>query len=77
MVVVKRHHDHRFRPKSLRRSRRDGAEADPFELEKVQHVEIMPPDSIYGLSALDAENQIVPLNRFQGMVTLIANVACL
>jgi hypothetical protein len=37
----------------------------------------IPPHSIYSLSVSDYTGNMVSLNQFHGMVTLIVNVACL
>jgi hypothetical protein len=51
-----------------------------------QQLEIMPPDnnqlflpphSIYKLSIPDATDQLISLEKFAGLVTLVVNVACL
>ena len=41
------------------------------------HSDFLPPNSIYGLSVLDSNDHMTSLRKFQGLVSLVVNVACL
>lgn len=56
----------------------DGAAAQQLEIVPPHNNQLfLPPHSIYKLSIPDANDQLVLLEKFAGLVTLVVNVACL
>jgi hypothetical protein len=82
VAIVKFRHTFKYTNQVLR-SRRAAREESPATgtiIKNDKQVELesdfVPPTSIYRLSVLDSSDQLVSLKKFQGMVTLIVNVAC-
>jgi hypothetical protein len=62
----------RLRPKRL--SERSLAQQESSHSDKAAFI---TPHSLYGLSVMDITGKMVSLEKFNGMVTLIVNVACM
>jgi hypothetical protein len=55
-----------------------GTAAHQLEIVPPDHNQMfLPPHSIYKLSIADATDQLISLEKFAGLVTLVVNVACL
>jgi glutathione peroxidase len=86
VAIVKFRHKSKYTPQVLRSRRaKEGSDGiannNNNNNEKQRggielHSDFSPPNSIYNLSVLDDTNKMVSLKQFQGMVTLIVNVAC-
>jgi preprotein translocase subunit SecG len=80
VTMVKRNHNQKFTPSSLRSSRRarslNDHKKDPHGLELIDPAGFRNPNSIYSLSVQDITGTLASLEKFHGMVTLIVNVAC-
>eukprot|EP00980_Cylindrotheca_fusiformis_P029907 scaffold24027_cov132-Cylindrotheca_fusiformis.AAC.2 len=82
VLMVKMNHHDKYTPSKLRRHNRhsDPVAAAALEAKGVGEVvggTFLPPDSIYRLSVPDMSGNLVSLEKYSGMVSLIVNVACL
>lgn len=76
VAKVEFNHLHRFTGKRLRRHSHTSTHRK-MEAAKVQSAaDFLPPHSIYKLEVKDIYGEMVNFSKFQGMVTLIVNVAC-
>ena len=83
VAVVKFRHNSKYVSKALRKGRHmmtrdltveEGTDAK--SVDAIANHAILHPSSIYRLSVPDITGKLVSLEKFQGMVTLIVNVAC-
>lgn len=78
MVRIRHHNPESSTSSSLRsHKRRHASESLALDQLDLHHKPFVPPDSIYSLSVKDITGGMVSLDKFQGMVTLVVNVACL
>lgn len=75
VAKVEVNHLHRFTGKRLRKH--SHSQHRQMEAVKVQSAaDFLPPHSIYKLEVEDIYGEMINFSKFQGMVTLIVNVAC-
>jgi hypothetical protein len=78
VLMVKMNHTQKYISSKLRRHRAAQHDASLEVKGAGETVDsFLPPDSIYKLSLPDMAGNLVSLENYRGMVTLIVNVACL
>ena len=72
--IVKLNNTKKYAPALLRS--RSSEKMKSLEREMIDPGRFLPPNSIYKLSVEDINGQMVNLEKYRDMVTLVVNVAC-
>ena len=72
-IIKVKHNINRYTPRSLRKS--SGKNSDQVGPKVYPSSTFLPPNSIYRLSVENGKGQMMSLEKFAGMVTLVVNVA--
>jgi len=76
IAKVEVNHLHKFTKKRLRKSSSTSAMQKVGIVESQRAIDFLPPHSLYKLEMENIYGQMINFSKFQGMITLVVNVAC-
>lgn len=76
IAKVKVNHLHKYTSRRLRKHPHAKAEEEGKVVDTPSAVNFLPPHSLYKLEVEDIYGKMINFSKYQGMVTLIVNVAC-